>query len=147
MKGRKYKRFHHYVRTVYELGFDMHPPYHVLVDAEMCCEALKHKLALRESIPMVLGGPVRLMTTACVVDRLKKMELEGTAPTGASFIAKRLELRRCKCKTARAKECLLELIKPNNPFHYVLAAQQAEVRHEARKILGVPLLFVRQGVL
>lgn len=60
MKGRKYRRSQRFIQTVYEKGFGLRPPYQIILDAEMVREAMRHKVLLREALPVVFGGPVKI---------------------------------------------------------------------------------------
>jgi U3 small nucleolar RNA-associated protein 23 len=74
----------------------------------------------------------------------------GDAMSGSVFIAKRFELRNCRHKASpdfTSSHCIKDLIAGNNPHHYGVAAQNAELRESLREALGVPLLFVNRGVL
>lgn len=144
MKGKKYKRSQHAVKNIYEKYFGIRRPYQVLVDASFCIELLKKKIAPADAIQEVFGGPVKLMTTPCIMKELQKYDKKESA--GVTFVARRFELRNCRHDDAKEKmkgtACLKSLIGKNNPHHYCVAAMNAKLRQDIRKVYGVPTVFI-----
>lgn len=48
------------MKKLYEKAFGLRQPYQVLVDAEVCREALKSKVMVKEIVPEILGGPSKI---------------------------------------------------------------------------------------
>ena len=142
MKGKKYKRSQHAVKNIYEKYFGIRRPYQVLVDATFCIEALKKKIAPAEAMLEVFGGPVKLMTTPCIMAELRKHDQKTEA--GATFVARRFESRNCRHDGQKLSgtDCLKDLIGKNNPHHYCVAGQDLELRKAIRQIYGVPTIFI-----
>jgi U3 small nucleolar RNA-associated protein 23 len=150
MKGKKYKRSKTYVQTIYERYFHIRQPYQVLVDADFCIDALKWKIPPAEHMPLVFGASaVKLMTTSCVQEELRRRGNRDEAISGAVFVSKRFEVRRCKHDCPKTgSECIQELIlTDSNPHHYCAAAQNPELRRSLRSLPGVPIVFILKGVL
>lgn len=137
------------MKKIFEKAFAFRQPYQVLVDAEFCRELLKCKVVAKEILPVVLGGPVKILASTCVLDELRKLdEAAEDGLSGSVFIAKRFEMRNCRHSPGKsAVECVEDLIGTANQFHYVVAVQNYELRKRLREVLGVPLLFVNRGVV
>ena len=149
MKGKKYKRSETWMKKVFEKAFAFRQPYQVLVDAEFCRELLKCKVVAKEILPVVLGGPVKILASQCVLDELRRLDSVGEDGVSDSiFIAKRFEMRTCRHGGGKsAVECVADLIGDSNQFHYVVAVQNYELRKRLREVLGVPLVFVNRGLV
>ena len=138
------------MQTVYERGFGMHPPYQILVDAEMCREALRNKVNMKEVLPVVLGRPAKLLSTLCVLSELKKGQYDADAcVSGAYFVAKRFDVQKCPhAKTMQSgAACIVALVGEANKLHYGVAAQDTRLRGDVRRVPGVPLLHLHRGTL
>ena len=142
MKGKRIKRAQKSMHAIYERSFGMRTPYQLILDGEFLKTALAQKLYFKEALPNLLGGPVRLFTTGCV---LKELQKENSP---AVFNARRLEQRRCTHEAGTSgKDCILEIIGPDNKHHYGVCAQQDDLREELREVPGVPLVLLNRGVL
>ncbi len=129
--------------SVFERAFGLRQPYQLIVDGDFLETTLKQKMMFRDLLPTVLGGPVKLFTTACVLQELRKNRSE------AMFNAKRLEIRRCP-HTGRHQpgvECIKSIIGEGNEHHYGVCAQSDQLREALRCVPGTPLVFVYKGVL
>lgn len=142
MKGKKYKRSQNAVQNIYEKYFGIRKPYQIIVDAPFCIETLKIKIAPSAAMTEVFGGAVKLMTTPCIQAELSAYDRKND--TGSSFVARRFEIRRCQHDkgSKTGSECLKDLISSTNPHHYCIASQDIELRHDLRKVVGVPLVFI-----
>lgn len=60
MKGKKYKRSAAFIRKIYEKAFGIRQPYQILVDAELCREALRSKVVVKDLATEVLGGATKI---------------------------------------------------------------------------------------
>lgn len=154
MKGKKYKKSTHLMQNIYGPFFNFHPPYQVLVDAVFCMESLKHKLMTKEQLPVVLGNSCKPMVTRCVLAELEELERQGIKEddalrSGAVFVARRFEQRNCKHdKPLRSLQCLMDCVSSDNKNHYVIAAQDEELRRKLRReCIGLPLVFLNRGVI
>ncbi|GIY31164.1 rRNA-processing protein UTP23 [Caerostris extrusa] len=99
-------------------------------------------------MPKYLEDPdVRLYTTPCVI-----METEGLGPKayGAMRIVKQFKVRKCgheKNSTISAEECILSMVKDNNPDHLMVATTDAQLSMKCRLLPGVPLLYVSYNAI
>lgn len=130
------------MEAVFSRAFSFRPPYQFILDSDFLDTSLKQKLPFRETIPIVLGGAVRMYTTACVVNELKVSKSEAT------FNARRLEVRRCNhsCPISGG-DCIKEIIGNDNVHHYGVCAQDPDLRECLRSVPGVPLVFINRGIL
>ncbi len=142
MKGKKYRRSQHAVKTIYEKYFGIRRPYQILVDAPFCIDALKKKVTPAEAMQEVFGGPVKLMTTPCIMSELRKYDKKCN--DGAAFVARRFESRNCRHDDNKLSgaDCLKDLIGKNNPHHYCVASQNSKLRKAIRKVYGVPTVYI-----
>lgn len=133
--------------NIYAKGFGLHQPYQFLLDPSFCLASLRHKFDPKERLAFILGAPVRLFVTTCVMQALRLAARSSVDPvvTGAPFVARRLELRRCHhdepCSVA---QCFQSLIGKENPFHYGVAADDEQVKASIRQVAGVPLVYVER---
>lgn len=156
MKQKKYKRCELTMQNVYGKGFGMRPPYHFLVDASFCVAALRHKFDIRGRMATIFEAPVRMFTTSCVMSELKRAAQEESTKdnpdhiiTGATFVARRLELRRCVQHTPPKQtscDCILDIIKNSKqPFGVATGEQKDDrLKRAARLIPGTPLVYVER---
>lgn len=135
------------MHSVYSRGFGMRPPYQLLVDDTFCLAALRHKFDLRERLPIVMGAPVRLLVTACTMTAMREAAKGAVDPviTGAPFVGRRLELRRCRHdQPLEVSQCIRELIGKDNLHHYGVASNCDQLKDAIRKVPGVPIIFIER---
>lgn len=148
MKINKYRRHEQNMKQVYEKYFGFRQPYQLLVDAAMCTASLRHKFDLKERLGLLLGGPVKLMVSSCVMDTLRaiaKAAPEDAIATGAPFVARRLELRRCHHSPAVSVcDCFTQLLGEANINRYGIVTSEDPIKEAARKIPGVPLIYLER---
>ncbi|KAF8764058.1 rRNA-processing protein UTP23 like protein [Argiope bruennichi] len=101
-----------------------------------------------EQMPKYLEDPnVRLYTTPCVV-----METEGLGPKayGAMRVVKQFKVRKCgheKNETISAEECILSMVRDNNPEHLMVATTDPQLSSKCRLLPGVPLLYISYNAI
>lgn len=148
MKAKKYKRSEHQMKSVYEAGFGMRAPYQILIDASMCQASLRHRWDLKERLPHLLGGPTRPLVTACTMEALRTLARscpDDPTATGAPFVGRRLELRRCRHDPILSEAaCWTALLAEGNPYHYGVATAEEALKRVARTVAGVPLIFLER---
>lgn len=148
MKARQYRRCEHFMRNVYGRCFGVREPYQLLVDDTFCVAALQHGLDLKERLPLVLGGAVRLMTTGCVADLLRtraREHPEDALLAGAPSVARRLELRRCRHDPPLAPaDCIASLVGTTNPHHYGVLSHNDALKIALRAVPGVPIVYLER---
>lgn len=144
----KYKKSEGYIRSVYEKFFGFHQPYQFLIDDTMCTASLQHKFDLKERLSNLVNGNVRLMVSGCVMDALRakaKQSPDDPIRTGAPFVARRLELRRCHhSPSLSVQECFMELLGDKNQFRYGIASNCEEVKRACRSKKGIPLVYLER---
>lgn len=148
MKAKKYRRSEHFMRSIYELGFGFRAPYQILLDASFCLSSLRHKFDAKERFTTVLGAACRLMVSSCVMEELRRLAKENPDDhifTGAPFLARRVELRRCRhAPTLMGTECIKSLLGEDNQFHYGVASDDQRLKEIVRRTIGVPLIYVER---
>lgn len=143
MKGKRLKKAHKLMRSTYERAFGLRTPYQFILDADFLETCLAQKMLFRDLLPLLLGGPVKLFTTACVLHQLRQSQSQ------AVFNAKRLEIRRCvhSGNHVSGAECIKSIIDTTNKHHYGVCAQQTNLRTNLRQVPGTPLVFINRGTL
>lgn len=136
------------MQTVYAKGFGLHPPYQFLLDPSFCRASLRYKFDPKERLPFILGAPVRPFVTGCVMHALRQAARASSDPlvTGAPFVARRVELRRCRHDNPLpVTECFHALIGEENPFRYGVATDDEELKTMMRRVPGVPLVYMERA--
>ncbi|KAL6099541.1 utp23 [Pungitius sinensis] len=125
----------------YKYNFSFREPFQILVDGTFCQLALKNKIQIKEQMPKYLMGEVKLCTTSCA---LKELETLGGDLYGAKIILQKFQLRSCPHykKPVPASQCLLSMLRENNPHNYFVATQDRSLTEGLKKIPGVPLLYI-----
>lgn len=108
--------------------------------------ALTFRIDIRTIVPSTLSAEVKVYTTPCVVEEMRKL---GQEYSGAVIAARRFEMRRCGHLSGShsASQCLLDLIGTSNALHLMIATQDKTLRNQLRDIPGVPLLYFSASVL
>lgn len=75
MKIRKKKSFRR-ILQFYRVGFDVNPPYRVLLDGTFIHQAQKMKMNLREQLPKTLLAPATPVASSCVMHELRSFRHE-----------------------------------------------------------------------
>ncbi|KAJ3189287.1 Small subunit processome component [Gaertneriomyces sp. JEL0708] len=141
-RAKNYKRH----MGVYTHSFGFRQPYQVIVDGNFVAVSQKMKTPVTESLPKVLQGPCRPMTTACVLTELRSL---GHDFRPAYHEASNLEIRRCPHAKhpVSATDCISSIIGEGNQHRYCVATQDTALRSALRRIAGTPLLYVSKSVL
>lgn len=120
--------------------FGFRQPFKVLCDGTFV-----HHLVSREITPAdtviseLLGGPVKLFTTRCVVAELQKLGKDYSESLEA---AQMLSTATCEHDEAKpADECLSEVLGSKNSEHFFLGTQDAVFRKKLQMESIVPLLY------
>lgn len=131
--------------SLYCLHFGFRQPYQVLVDSEMCKEAISSHLDLPKQLATVLQGNIKPMITQCCIHELY---LQGRTQQPAVDLAKSFERRKCNHREAiPGDECLISVVGDTNKHRYVIATQSQPLRSKLRKIAGIPLIHINRSVV
>ncbi|PAV22331.1 hypothetical protein PNOK_0228800 [Pyrrhoderma noxium] len=127
------------------MNFGFRQPYQVLVDSEICNEAVSSKLDFPKQLATVLQGTVKPMITQCSIHTLY---LAGKDLQPVVDLAKTFERRRCNHREAIPEEdCIKDVIGKTNVHRYVLAAQSGSLRQFARQVPGTPIVHMKRSVM
>lgn len=148
MKVKRHKKFQKTI-SFFVKNFGFQEPYRVLIDGTFANAALAGKVNMREQFPKYFDGEVTLLTSPCALIETEKL---GPPLYGAVQVLKGLTLTKCQHLDTPipASECLKSLTgKPKRKFkskqeepdkNFVVATQDAHLRHHFRQMIGVPLL-------
>ncbi|XP_060669338.1 uncharacterized protein LOC107413158 isoform X2 [Ziziphus jujuba] len=121
-------------------------PFKVLCDGTFVHHLLVNRITPADkALSNILGAPVKLFTTNCVLAELKSL---GRSYSESLNEAGQLFRARCgheKRKSAEA--CILECTGENNPEHFFVATQDADLRKKFREIPGVPVVYALRNAL
>eukprot|EP00897_Mesotaenium_endlicherianum_P009907 jgi/Mesen1/8945/ME000553S08414 len=145
MKVKRQKLNRRHVRF-YRSCFGFHEPFKVLCDGNFIAQVQRAiKGDMQDALVKLLAGNVRLLTTRCVTTELRRL---GDAFSGATRIARSLELAQCEHETpGAAATCLRTVVGPGNHEHFFIASQDVELRKHLRKVPGAALIFARETAL
>ncbi|KAF9270398.1 hypothetical protein L218DRAFT_888885 [Marasmius fiardii PR-910] len=130
--------------TLYSMSFGFRQPYQVLVDSQMCKEAIEHKIDLVKQLGSVLQGEVKPMITQCCIHELYLQKSQQPAVD----LAKTFERRKCNHREAiPGHDCLSSVVGDTNKHRYVIATQSQPLRSKLRAIPAVPILHFNRSVM
>ncbi|XP_019165425.1 PREDICTED: rRNA-processing protein utp23 isoform X2 [Ipomoea nil] len=151
MKVKKQKRHRKAVRF-YAACFGFRAPYKILCDGTFVHHLVANQITPADTaLVNVLGASVKLFTTRCAVEELKSPELKRVL--GASYsesldAARSLLTARCDHEKRRSTiDCITEVIGENNPEHFFVATQDADLRKKLQQIPGVPVIYALRNAL
>ncbi|CAH9130132.1 unnamed protein product [Cuscuta epithymum] len=145
MKVKKQKRHRRAVRF-YAACFGFREPYKILCDGTFVHHLISNRITPADtSLANTLGATVKLFTTRCVVEELKRL---GTSYSESLNAARSLLTARCDHESRRsAVACITEIIGEDNPEHFFVATQDADLRKNLMQIPGVPLIYALRNAL
>lgn len=121
-------------------NFGFKKPFRILLDGTFCNAALQSKININDQLVKYLSGEIKVVTTPCAILEVEKL---GPAVYGAMLILKQFPVHQCGHKTpVLATKCLKTMIASSNENKYMLATQDRDLQEFARKIPGVPLIFI-----
>ncbi|KAJ2773338.1 hypothetical protein IWQ56_001035 [Coemansia nantahalensis] len=121
-------------------------PYQLLVSPDFVLEAASKSVDIVETVSQTLGAEVRPLITFCGIDTVRKAEGEHRDKAVAAI--RGFEKRRCPhTEPIAGAKCIEEILGGGNKHHYVLAAQSEVLRAKLRRIVGVPILHMKQVVV
>lgn len=145
MRVKRQKRHRKIVRF-YTACFGFRQPYKVLCDGTFVHHLIENRIIpADDALSNTLAAPVKLFTTKCVIDELKRI---GQSHSEALEAAHKLAIARCEHeKLKSADACLMEVIGEKNPEHFFVASQDVDLRKKLQEVPGVPLLFGLRNAL
>ncbi|KAF3452817.1 hypothetical protein FNV43_RR03250 [Rhamnella rubrinervis] len=145
MRVKKQKRHRKIVRF-YTACYGFRPPFKVLCDGTFVHHLLVNRITpADDALSNVLGSPVKLFTTSCVLAELKNL---GRSVSESLDAAQQLLTARCNHENRkRADACILELISENNPEHFFVATQEYDLRKKSLEMPGVPVIYALRNAL
>ncbi|KAL5576551.1 hypothetical protein UlMin_018250 [Ulmus minor] len=146
MRVKKQKRHRRAVRF-YTACFGFRQPFKVLCDGTFVNHLLVNRITpADDALANLLGAPVKLFTTRCVLEELKWL---GQSHSHALEAAQNLVTARCphEMKRAAADACIAEVIGENNPEHFFVATQDNDLRKKFQELPGVPVIFALRNAL
>ncbi|KAL7210766.1 hypothetical protein ACSBR2_013774 [Camellia fascicularis] len=145
MRLKKLKR-HRKVVRFYTACFGFREPFKVLCDGTFV-----HHLHVNSITPAntalsnILGATVKIFTTRCVLAELKSL---GESYSESLKAARNLFTARCDHeKRKSAVACIMEIIGEDNPEHFFVATQDADLRKNLQEVPGVPEIFGLRNAL
>ncbi|KAL4578352.1 hypothetical protein LXL04_014474 [Taraxacum kok-saghyz] len=145
MRLKKQKRHRRSVRF-YTTCFGFRSPFKILCDGTFIHHLLLNRITPADTaISNILGAPVKLFTTRCVLAELKSL---GESYSDSLNVARDLAPARCDHeKRKSAVACLTEVIGEGNSEHFFVASQDADLRKKFQEIPAVPVIFALRNAL
>ncbi|KAL8466645.1 hypothetical protein ACS0TY_035623 [Phlomoides rotata] len=145
MKVKKQKRHRRAVRF-YTACFGFREPFKILCDGTFVHHLLTNGITPADTaLANILGASVKIFITRCVVAELKRL---GSSYSDSHDVARNLITARCDHeKQKSAVACITEVIGENNPEHFFVATQDAELRNKFHQIPGVPAIYALRNAL
>ncbi|PPQ71750.1 hypothetical protein CVT26_007590 [Gymnopilus dilepis] len=140
-RAKAYRKLMH----LYSMFFGFRQPYQVLVDSEMCKEAISQKNDFVKQLQTVLHGEVKPMITQCCIHELY---LQGKSQQPAVDLAKTFERRKCNHREPIAgDDCISSVVGDKNKHRYVVATQSHPLRVKLRSVPATPIVHVNRSVM
>ncbi|CAN1156475.1 rRNA-processing protein UTP23 homolog [Linum perenne] len=145
MKVKKQKRHRRAVRF-YTACFGFRQPYKVFCDGTFVHHLISNRIVPADiALSNILGGTVKLFTSRCVLEELKRL---GPSYSQDIEAAQKLTTARCDHEGIKSAEaCITDIVGENNPEHFFIATQDAELRNKFQEVPGVPLIFGLRNAL
>ncbi|CAI9096358.1 OLC1v1032480C1 [Oldenlandia corymbosa var. corymbosa] len=145
MRFKKQKRHRKTVRF-FTACFGFREPFKVLCDGTFVHHLITNRITPADTaLANVLGAPVKLFTTRCILAELKSL---GDSYNESLNAAQTLATARCDHeKRKSAVNCVADVIGENNSEHFFVATQDAELRKNLQEVPGVPLVFGLRNAL
>ncbi|XP_030512202.1 rRNA-processing protein UTP23 homolog [Rhodamnia argentea] len=145
MRVRKQRRHRKAVRF-YTACFGFRQPFRVLCDGTFVHNLVVNKIAPADkAISDILSAPVKLYTTRCVLNELRRL---GDSHAHSLEATKNLVITRCDHEgRKKADSCILEIIGEKNPQHFFVATQDTDLRRKLLEIPGVPAIYGLRNAL
>ncbi|RVW45049.1 rRNA-processing protein UTP23-like [Vitis vinifera] len=139
MRLKKQKRHRKIVRF-YTACFGFRQPFKVLCDGTFVHHLIVNHISPPDNaVSTILGAPVKLMTTRCVLAELKSL---GDSYSESLKAAGKLIAARCDHERRKSAEaCFVEIIGENNPEHFFVATQDTDLRKKFQEV-GVFFLLL-----
>lgn len=130
----------------YAACYGFREPYKILCDGTFVHHLISNQITPADTaIANTLGGTVKLFTTRCVVEELKRL---GSSYSDSLDAARSLFTARCDHVNKKsAVACITEVIGEDNPEHFFVSTQDADLRKNLTKIPGVPVIYALRNAL
>ncbi|XP_062084230.1 uncharacterized protein LOC133790574 [Humulus lupulus] len=116
-----------------------------------CCGTFVHHLVDNHITPAdqviseLLGSPVKLFTTRCIIAELKRL---GPSYTDALEAARSLITARCPHEELKGGDaCIADIIGKTNAEHFFLATTDYGLREKFREIPNTPIIYASQNAV
>ncbi|KAI8010417.1 rRNA-processing protein utp23 [Camellia lanceoleosa] len=145
MRLKKQKR-HRKVVRFYTACFGFREPFKVLCDGTFVHHLHVNSITpANTALSSILNATVKIFTTRCVLAELKSL---GESYSKSLKAAGNLFTARCDHeKRKSAVACIMEIIGEDNPEHFFVATQDADLRKNLREVPGVPVVFALRNAL
>ncbi|KAI3704694.1 hypothetical protein L1987_74921 [Smallanthus sonchifolius] len=145
MRLKKQKRHRRSVRF-FTTCYGFRSPFKILCDGTFIHHLLVNRITPADTaISNILGGPVKMFTTRCVLAELKSL---GETYSDSLNVARDLAPARCDHeKRKSAVACLADVIGESNSEHFFVASQDVDLRKKFKEIPAVPVMFALRNAL
>ncbi|XP_068230232.1 rRNA-processing protein UTP23 homolog isoform X2 [Palaemon carinicauda] len=127
------------ILNFYFRNFGVGRPYTVLVDGTFCSAALEARVPIKDQIPIFLDDKkTKIVTTPCIIMEVEKLGKIRTVLYASWLIVKQFAIVKCghEGKPVPAAQCILSLLKDDNPKNSVSQHEEKALQAMKRKYLG-----------
>ncbi|XP_015055106.1 rRNA-processing protein UTP23 homolog [Solanum pennellii] len=143
MRVKKQKR-HRRAVTFYKACFGFREPFKIFCDGTFVNHVVNNGITPDTALQNILGARVKLFVTRCVLAELKSIDKFEALNAAKNLCI----VARCRHDRPKSAEyCITEVIGENNPEHFFVATQDADLRASLQKIPGVPVIFALRNAL
>ncbi|KAK9866502.1 hypothetical protein WJX84_009209 [Apatococcus fuscideae] len=140
MRRKKHKNARRAVRF-FKVTSGFRPPYKVIVDGNFVHALTQQRMGEpSEALQKLVGGPVKLSTTPCILSELKAL---GKDFSNAYQTSKRLLKLTCSHQSnpVTPSDCIMSLIGGSNTEHFFVASQDAQLRKKLQQLPAGASIF------
>ncbi|EPS72859.1 hypothetical protein M569_01899, partial [Genlisea aurea] len=142
----KKQRRHRKCLRFFTVCHGFRPPYKILCDGTFIHHLLVNGILPADTaLANILSDQVKLFTTRCVLAEVKRLgdRYSESYNAGCNLATARCEHEKRKSAVA----CITEIIGENNPEHFFVATQDADLRKKLQEIPGVPVIYALRNAL
>lgn len=136
------------ILNFYFRNFGVGRPYTVLVDGTFCSAALEARIIIKEQIPIFLDDKkTKIVTTPCIIMEVEKLGKIRSVLYASWLIVKQFAIVKCghEGKPVPAAQCIMSLLKDDNPKKYVVALQDKDLKHQIHNsVPGTPIISLNK---
>ena len=127
------------VTEYFRVNFNFHEPYEVILDGNFTKLLVERNPPFLKRLEQILNGKVFPKVTDCV---LNELQILGDQFKYVLAEAKKQQIIRCRHIFGTSpRQCISDLIGPDNSKKYMVCSQDIELRRVVRELMNVPIFY------